>query len=435
MYNISGEIATIAKTGSMIQNLPAKTWLVCFNPEIGYFLKVTEDLKLPSKIYGHNTEYSDKIIKMFQEEQGRTSGAILSGVKGSGKTLTAIETCISLQELGMPVLLLQEPHCGTGFNDFMASIKDSCVVFVDEFEKVYKEEDHIHQLLPLLDGAVKTHKLFLLTSNKSMHEVGESMEYLYNRPSRIFYAFEYGTMDDAVINEYLDDHLKFEGYRQSIFALKRSFKYFTMDILKAVVVEVNRYGESGKDLSDILSHLNVQSDRGLRSYEFATTLTVLGKALDDKYIMDESKHQLNGRSLEVVLGQCEDYMRGGSYPVYWKLPVSRFTKDELDEVVKCSGGVLHYFDTHSDKESVTLSEDGNYYSDLYSRGDRKPVPTSEVYHKVRLYLCEEYINNGCLEVTQDELTRSINLSVKDADVVFCMRPVIKPVKKDVVYMI
>jgi hypothetical protein len=437
MYNMQGDIVTIARTGSMVSNLPNKTFLVCFDPNSGFFLKRTEDMKLPEKIYGHNTSNSEKIIKMFVEEAGRTSGALMSGVKGTGKTLTAVETCLMAQELGMPVLLLQDPHCGTAFNDFMAEIKDSCVVFVDEFEKVYSDIDDVHRLLPLLDGAVKTHKLFLLTSNKSLKEVGESMEYLSNRPSRVFYTFEYGTMEDEVIKEYLTDNLSHQGYFEDIFSLKRAFKCFTIDLLKAVTTEVNRYGHTGKSLPEILQDLNVQTDRGLDNYTYTLSLELNGSMFDNRNLAPESMYNVTGNNLGTILGQCEEYYRGDRVYLTFHVPYLSISVDDMygrfhglvednGYISAINGGRVAY--------ACRNGVEGLYLIDEVDRSYTLQKP-EDVLIKMRFNLSEGAIKNGELLVSQDKVTRAISLAHRSGEFTMTFKPLLDFAKPKVVYTI
>lgn len=439
MYSKSGDIYRPATNGSVIPKLPNSTFLICFNPEVGYFLKETEAMKLPTKIYGHNTRNSDKIMKMFLEEQGRTSGALLSGVKGTGKTLTAIEVCLNGQELGMPVLLLQDPHCGTAFNDFMATIKESCIVFVDEFEKVYKKEEDVHSLLPLLDGAVKTHKLFLLTSNKSMKEVGEKMEYLANRPSRVFYTFEYGTMDDSVITEYLQDHLKYDTYFSDILALKRSFTAFTIDILKAIVVEVNRYGSDGKDISEILKDLNVKTDRGLKSYQYTPKLKFFGREFGQEFIPVEDTYTFSGTLLEIILGQCDDFIRGDSRYFSFKLPYSLLSGTEWSELRNSCRNVRDLEVVHPNGAIRVMGDfEGGWQSRDPETGDWvKFTPESEkqLLVKVKFNMSEGDILKGAVKVSQDKVSRAITLSFHGDQIALEMRPQITLPKPEKFYVI
>ena len=97
----------------------------------------------------------------------------------SGKSLLAKQLMI---EAKLPVLVIEEAFKGSKFNDFINSIDQEIVVFFDEFEKVYKEQEDQEELLTLFDGVISSKKIFLLTANKD-----NINEFFENRPSRIKY--------------------------------------------------------------------------------------------------------------------------------------------------------------------------------------------------------------------------------------------------------
>lgn len=403
-YNQMGDIVMIGNTASLIENLAPKTYLVSCNDKIGYHLRIVEPLKLPEKVYGDNPELVDKIMRLFEDEQGRTSGVMLHGAKGTGKTLTAVGACIEANERGYPVLLLQSQFYGSEFNAFMADISDSCVVFIDEFEKVFHEQDAINSTLMLLDGAVKTHKLFILTSNQKLNQEGNGLEFLANRPSRIFYSIYYGTMEDAVIKEYLDDNLVQKSYEADIFALKRSFKLFTIDILKAIVSEVNRYGESGKKLQDMMQHLNVVTDRGIADYKYEVSVELKGYSFDpQKYMEASEKWKVSGTSLEKVLDGCE----WGDSGFCWDFKVPK----SLCEAFSQASG-----------ESPCLRAYGEYFEQVGGKSVAAGL-------RFELRMNNNQYENGSLFASQDELTRAITLSDSSGVVKVVFKPILESHKK------
>ena len=408
-YNVMGDLVLIANDSMTVPKLEAATYLICFNDRIGYHLKKVDPLKLPSKVYGDNPDLVEKVLKLFEDEVGRTSGVMLYGEKGTGKTMTAVGACIEANERGYPVLLLQSQFYGSDFNDFMAKIEDSCLVFIDEFEKVFDTQESINQTLMLLDGAVKTHKLFILTSNSAL-ETSDSMKYLVNRPSRVFYSIYYGTMEDSVIQEYLDDNLKYQNYREDIAALKRSFKVFTIDILKAIVAEVNRYGHTEKPFTQLINHLNVKTDRGIKDYNYVITLKIAGKEyLASDVVPNDYSWRVNGRSLENIVSEdgCDDEFQ-------WKcvIPVSKVDPDAvIPELI--GSQLLRHVDVCTE------------YHDVGGRKEKVVIGT-EFYLTMQRH---QYLN-GLIEAVQDKKTRAITLkSTQGVDVEVTFTPIIQAAKK------
>lgn len=383
-YNQIGDIVMVANTATNIEKLNPETYLIQYNERMGYHLKRVDPLKLPEKVYGDNPHLVEKVLRLFEDEVGRTSGVMLHGAKGTGKTLTAVGACIEANKRGYPVLLLQSQFYGSDFNDFMANVDDSCLVFIDEFEKVFEEQDAINSTLMLLDGAVKTHKLFILTSNQKLDEEGNGLEFLANRPSRVFYSIYYGTMDDAVITEYLQDNLINTEYLEDILAFKRSFRIFTIDILKAIVVEVNRYGASGVSFGSLMKHMNVKTDRGLEDYAYTVRIK-LGETWynSQDVVKTTDTWKVSGTSLANVL-DSESY----GNELEWTLLLPASMSDHLRGLSKKSAFVYFNGDEH----------------DMVD-GEMKVIGVRGV-----ISMHHHYYKQGRIIAEQDKTTRAITLS-------------------------
>lgn len=231
------------------EKLPVGNYTVKINPQTGeYYLEAIESFTHNSKIYGETNKYLNRIINTFNLRNNST-GVLLTGEKGSGKTLLAKLLSINLaKDYNIPTIIINEAHCGENFNCFMQNIEQPCVIFFDEFEKVYNNKDQ-EQILTLLDGVYPSKKLFILTSNNSY----SINEFFNNRPGRIFYNIEYKNLSKEAIEEYCLDNLINKQYIQTIIQVTSIFTDFNFDMLKALVEEMNRYNETPHESLKILN--------------------------------------------------------------------------------------------------------------------------------------------------------------------------------------
>ena len=236
----------------------------------GFFLDRVDALTPADfKVYGNVDFYADRIIKTFNDRKKNT-GVLLSGEKGSGKTLLAKIVCDKMQrDHKVPVVLVNEPYHGDSFNTFIQLIDQPCILFFDEYEKVYFEEEANNGLLTLMDGVYTSEKLFLLTSNNSY--ISPFME---NRPGRIFYSIEFSGVDQETVVDYLKDNLKYKDKGTGILTLTKLIRDFNFDMLVALVEDINRYNISARDAVDML---NIKNVRGYKTNFDIKKFSVTGK--------------------------------------------------------------------------------------------------------------------------------------------------------------
>lgn len=149
-----------------------------------FFLnRIADGFKQPEHLYGTAQQTADRILATYRSRP-RSTGVLLSGEKGCGKTLLAKLIC---EQSGAPVITINEPLHGEVFNKFLHSIEQDCVVLFDEFEKVYEDHKDQNAMLTVLDGVFQSRKLFILTCN----EAYKINTHMINRPGRLFYSLKY----------------------------------------------------------------------------------------------------------------------------------------------------------------------------------------------------------------------------------------------------
>jgi len=246
-YIQNGKNVRIALVDNISNNLPSRNYSIEFLPMSGYSLNTRESFTMPSKIYG-GSMFPDRVINTFRKLD-RGMSVLLSGPKGTGKTVEAKQICIASN---MPAILITDGYSGPDFKEFIESIKTPCVIFIDEFEKVYAEDGR-NEFLSIMDGVAKNRHLFVLTSNQE--NIGE---YFTNRPGRVRYHKRYEFASDEIINEVVEDKLINKAHRTDVIQTLNKLGRLSIDVITSLVEECNLYDETPKNF---INFFNVAVDK------------------------------------------------------------------------------------------------------------------------------------------------------------------------------
>lgn len=237
-FPIDGEFVIHATPGPGIWRIQKSSKPM--DPRIG-LAKVSEKFTFPYKIYPLGQDHVFNRIKALWdnkefEESGKNLGVIFNGTKGTGKTVAAKLLC---NELDLPVIIVSETFEGA-ILPFIQNLSFECVILLDEAEKTFSkdaEDDKI--LLSLIDGVYNnSRKLYILTTNRLT--VNEN---LIGRPGRIRYIQEFRNLPVEAIKEYCADNLKDMSKLDTVLQEIDLLEISTIDILKAIVEEINIFGE------------------------------------------------------------------------------------------------------------------------------------------------------------------------------------------------
>lgn len=242
--------------------IPADTYRLAVNMEVGFYLERSADFPIPKKLYGNLAAKANKILNTFSDRPS-TTGVLLSGEKGSGKTLLTKLISSYGRQVGIPTIIVNMPASGDQFNSFLQKITQPIILLFDEFEKVYDQESQ-QALLTLLDGVFAGKKLFLFTSNK-YSSIDDNMK---NRPGRIYYSMDFNGLEPDFVREYAEDKLNNKSHVRILENMSAFFKPMNFDMLQAIVEEANRYEESPMET---LNMINVKANSFSDSYTYTLT--------------------------------------------------------------------------------------------------------------------------------------------------------------------
>jgi hypothetical protein len=247
----NGEKFSFADITGTYDKLPVGNYMLKYSEREGFFLIKKEQFVMPSKVYGDQS-IVNRWLTSWKHNSHKNLGILLTGLKGSGKTITAQKFCI---DSNLPVIIISSGFSGSDFVDFITNPKlGECIIFIDEFEKIYSEYDRDnaqHDLLSIMDGNFSTKLIFLLTVNNE-----NLNEYLVNRLNRIKYRKSYSDLEFETMEAVINDMLINKSHHESIYEFFEKVNMRTFDLLTNLIKEMNLFDE---DAITCGMHLNLRS--------------------------------------------------------------------------------------------------------------------------------------------------------------------------------
>lgn len=331
--------------------LPAGNYVIKADMNGNLYLEEIESFEVSGKLYGNTLKHTDRILNTFRERTAST-GVLLNGEKGSGKTLLAKNLAYTAAKDGIPTIVINAPWHGDKFNALIQSIEQPCVVLFDEFEKVY-DSDEQEQMLTLLDGVFPSKKLFVLTCNDKWR-VDSHMR---NRPGRIFYMIDFRGLTAEFIREYCEDRLNNKDHIDRLVQIAGTFDQFNFDMLKATVEEMNRYNETPQEA---LALLNAKPEYG-GECKYKVNLFIEDELIEGKRLDGNDEWSGNPLSKTVSISYYEvELDKDGDED--WNYSQARFSPTDLKKI---EGDGTTYVFTNEKGHKVVLSKIKEKFSNYH----------------------------------------------------------------------
>lgn len=341
-YNV-----TTKESMDLHEFLPAGNYTVKFDKmSDSFYLEAIDNFEFKGKVYGDTIRQATRILNTFDDRTNST-GVLLTGEKGSGKTLLAKMLSIKGAEQGIPTIVINAPWCGDQFNAFLQMIEQPTIVLFDEFEKVYDHDDQ-EKMLTLLDGVYPSKKLFVLTCNDKWR-VNQHMR---NRPGRIYYMLDYKGLEQDFIIEYCVDNLDNQSHIQDMCRVASLFDQFNFDMLKSMVEEMNRYDETPQQVMKLLNARPEFSDVA----EYKIVLQPKGLDIPEDRV-DRTTWEGNPLTQLIRVDYENIVGKGDETDTEWE--TCRFTGNDLKQVDGSSGKFV-FINQQGDRVTLTKVKDHSF---------------------------------------------------------------------------
>jgi len=353
-WAVSGNQHYIRDISGMIGKLEPGVYKLEVNPATDefYLALSQEKFEFPYKIYNKDEAFVNRVKKTWDNTTGNL-GILLNGVKGTGKTVTAELIC---NAIGLPVVIVSQAY--NNMPSFFNDIQQDIIVFFDEFEKIFDKEKDKNaggDILSIMDGAMNGiyRKVFLLTTNEVFINSN-----LLQRPSRIRYFRTYEDLDLSTITEIVNDKLKLTEFKDDILKFSSELKMITIDIVKAIIDEVNIHGQSPYEFSDFFNVEVLSKKRNIFKIEQLPNGNAIESMIANKVIVNhtELEDDLIGESFYYKKKEENGWKSLGS--------ISRVIDENTFEI---EGG--HYDDDDNwikEKKIYKLEEVSIYHSSFKS---------------------------------------------------------------------
>lgn len=252
-------------------------------------------LSLPAKVY---TTKSDNIFikhvnTYFQKTSKLSTGVMLSGIKGTGKTVMAK---VIAKNSNLPIIVVDEDYPTGRINDFFRKFETPVTIIFDEVDKHWDTED----LLGWLDGVqTNAKKLVLFTCNNE----DRVNDYLKDRCSRVRYIRHFEANDNA---RFLREILRDKGIAEDKIGdtytfIVNNFGLLSIDNILSFIDEKLLFPELSNE--EIFNDMNISSKKDKKNI-IGETPDEEDEDDDDWLYDDDEEYEEDESSHKIIMCSC-----------------------------------------------------------------------------------------------------------------------------------
>lgn len=245
-----GDRLVIKPQGADYDLIPGKVYDLSYDRYMGEdIFKENGELSLPSKVYTSKKDefFKKRILTYFNNSFTDTTGVMLAGTKGTGKSLMAK---VLAKESNLPIVIVDPQYPESRLIKYFKQISTPVCILFDEVDKSFDTE----KMLDFLDGLQKTSKKLVIMTCNSLSKVSE---YLQDRCSRIRYLRKYTTDDNLEFLDVLIKDMKIKNAEEVSKYCRENIKLLSMDNIVAFLNEIKLLEDEDCTLDEIISVMNI----------------------------------------------------------------------------------------------------------------------------------------------------------------------------------
>jgi hypothetical protein len=242
IYDTGGQHVVVTKPPlPELKILPPLVYRLNYDEKADQIAFSNEDSSFQVPEVIHGAKYRAYLEMIWKEYRKQTIalGVLLTGVKGSGKSLLA-ELLGNKMITGMRPVIIIDKKVSIDVILRMLKIAGPCMVYFDEMSKYFDREEQ-DRLLPLFSNTSIKETLFVVADN----DTSRLSEYIQDRPGRFLYHIRFDGIGKDICDEICGQYKLLPQVMEHIHAyiVENKISIDVMRILAAKAAETKSYEE------------------------------------------------------------------------------------------------------------------------------------------------------------------------------------------------